>query len=176
MFNRTTNYPIFFTIPILIYFIYLFINFILDPNFFTSFYYINIALHEWWHAAVMMIWNQFLIAAAWTIMQLLIPISLMIWFYKQRDFFWLYLWYALIWINLFQIAPYAWDAKKMNLPMLKFFWEWNYIHDWNYMLTEMWILWYTEIISWGIYYLGIICFLVCFIFTWSTIINRFREI
>ncbi len=174
---QKSNYSFLFTLPIILFFGYVFCDCIVNKNYWAFWIQsINIAIHEWWHVFFGFFWNQFLYVAWWTIMQLLVPIFIMIWFIKQKDFFWVSTIFPILWINFFHISLYAWDATKWNLPMLKFFWDWyEYIHDWNYMLNETWLIHYTDTISFWIWLLAILCFLIFFVYSILLIINRFRD-
>jgi hypothetical protein len=176
MFDRITRYPIYITLPLLCYFWYLFYSYLVDPNYITSFLVVNNVIHEWWHMAISWAWVDFITAISWTVAQLGVPIFIMVWLYWHRDYFLYYLWYAILWINFFQISQYAWDAIEMKIPMVELFWEAKYWHDWNYILNAYWIIWYPDIVSNVFYALAIICFLVCFVFNWITVFNRLKHI
>lgn len=176
IFRQKSNYPLFFNLAIVIFFGYIFYDLILYQNYWAFWIRsINIAIHEWGHIFFSFFWNQFLHVAWWTIMQLFIPIIIMIWFLKQRDFFWVSIMFAILWINLFDIAIYCADAQEWKLPLLMLFWEWHkYIHDRSYMLIELWILDKADEIWYAIWLSAIVCYMIFFIYSVILIINRFR--
>lgn len=178
IFQQKSNYPIFFTLPIIIFFSIIFYDCLNSDWNIRAFWiaFINTAIHEWWHILFSFSWNTFLHIAWWTIMQLLIPILIMIWFIKQRDFFWVSVIFSILSINLFGISFYCLDAIKWTAPLLKLFWDrFNYIHDWSYMLIEMWILHKADDISLWIWILAILCYVIFIIYSFILIINRFRD-
>lgn len=184
IFEHKAKYPIYFTLIIVIFFWIVFYDSIIHENY-RAFWiaYINTAIHEWWHmlffSAYYFFGNMFLYVAWWTILQLLVPTLIMWVFIKQKDFFWVSIMFAILWINLFSVSRYAWDAIKLDNLLLLFLWKATGSdkvgHDWNYMLTETWLLYKTDEISFWIWVSAVICFIIFFLYSTILIINRFRD-
>jgi len=174
MFSKSSNYTVFFTLPVLVYIwytLYMHLNYWMYMSWIDV---VDFFIHEFWHILFSLFWNEFLSVAGWTLLQLIIPLLLLLYFWKQKDYFAVSLCFAWIWTNFFYISMYSWDAVNMNLPLISMWW-WEVIHDWFYMFSNLWIINHTSLISNIFYYIAIWLFLFCFIFSWILIINRFRE-
>jgi len=78
--------------------------------------------------------------AGGTIAQCLVPLISFFMFYKQRDFFAISVSFCWMGTNLFSVAVYMADARKMALPLVTPFGGEEIIHDWNYLLGKMGLL------------------------------------
>ncbi len=114
---------------------------------------INLIFHEAGHA-IFIFFGQLIQILGGTITQVLIPIICSIYFYKKREFFPFSI--ILFWVgqNLLNVSVYAGDAIKMELPLLGGDSVNN--HDWNWILSDLGILKYTDYVSSFFYISGII--------------------
>ena len=174
MLNKSSNYTIFFTVPILWYLWYTFYNHLINSRYMSLIDVTDFFIHELGHVLFWFFWNEFLAIAGWTLFQLIIPILLLIMFFTQKDYFAVALSFAWIWTNFFYISMYSSDAIRLNLPLVSM-WAWETIHDWNYMFHELWVILYTDLISDIFYYIAIVLFIISFIYSFILIVNRFRE-
>ncbi len=177
MFSKASNYSIFFVLPISLYFWHILYNYFTEFRYTSLIWNLNFFIHEFWHIFFSIFWNKFLIVAWWTLMQLIIPLLVLILFLKQKDYFAVNFSLFWIWVNLLDISIYAWDAIKMDLPLISIWWwdGWEVIHDWFYMLTELQLISYTDEISFWIKSVAIFLFLFYFLYTILLVVNRFRE-
>ena len=115
----------------------------------------DLAIHEAGHF-FFMIFGQFVGIAGGTIMQIIFPLFIALYFLKnlyvtgfQVFIFWLAQ-------NLINISVYAADAETRKLPLLG-----NGKHDWYYLLTELGILNHAESVGFIFFFLSIIVFALC---------------
>jgi len=118
--------------------------------------YADILFHEAGHPIFGMFGNEFLGVLGGTLMQLLMPVGVGIYFFMTGQLFSSAVsgvWAAL---NLFNISVYANDAWEMALPLVG---NGDRIHDWNYMLDSLDILHRYKTVSFAIHASGV-CVLV----------------
>lgn len=174
--DKSSNYSIFFVLPLSVYIWYIFYNYLTEFQYMSAVWIVNFAIHELWHPLFWIFWNQTWSVAWWTLLQLIIPIAVLIWFLRQKDYYWVSVVTAWIWTNLFYISMYSWDAVKMKLPLMSlWWWNWDIIHDWFYLFTKAWVISYTDEISGFFKILAIICFIIYFLYTIVLVKNRFSE-
>lgn len=113
---------------------------------------INLIFHEAGHV-VFALFGQVIQMFGGTLMQILVPVICFFYFYRMGDNFSFSI--ILFWIgqNLLNISVYAGDAINMNLPLLG---GESVNHDWNWILSYLGILKYTEYVSSFFYITGII--------------------
>jgi len=124
--------------PLIAYFLYIFINHLLDPNYQSLFGALNLGIHELGH--YLLCWaGEFLHAAGGTIWQCLAPIIAMYVFYRIPDFFAISFCFGWLSTNFYNVATYVADARRHNLILVtpgggeaK--------HDWTYMLGRLGML------------------------------------
>jgi hypothetical protein len=173
MFSNSSKYPAFFTIPLLWIIGYLFFCYLSIPQYFSLLDNLNLIIHEMGHFFFFIFGNEFLMMSWGTIMQVLIPSLILIYFWRNLDFFWVTLCLGWIGTNFFYIAMYSGDAIKQNLPLINVT-GWVVKHDWYYIFSELWILQYTNQISsvfWGI---GVLFFILSLWFWILLVINRWK--
>ena len=109
----------------------------------------NLLFHEGGHT-VFGIFGEFIGILGGTLMQLLIPLSVAIYFIKTGQKYSAAV--GMIWFgqNFFHIAPYIKDARSQSLPLVG-----GDIHDWSYILGKFHLLEMDQIISTGAWLLGI---------------------
>lgn len=169
--RQTTNYSLFFIIPVTAYFAYTFYQHLLSSTYMSFLDTFDFFVHELGHPVFALFWNQF-IAILWgTLLQLLIPLVCMIWFWIQRDRFAVVFCYAWLGTNFFYISTYSSDAQKMALPLM-WLWSGDPIHDWNFIFTKLWVLEYTDSIAFGFKVVAILFFIFYFIHIFFLIINK----
>ena len=170
--TQYSKYSIFITLPILTYLGSLCYQHMLDRFYFWILDNGNLLLHEFGHFFFYMFWNEFLSMAGGTLIQIILPLIMMIVFLLQLDFFWIATSFGWLWTHLFYIEMYASDAIRQDLPLI---WWPGAIHDWNYMFTKLWVLEQTYEIVHYFKIAAIICFIICFSYSFILIINRFRR-
>lgn len=151
------SYKIILIILITLYLIY-YIKTISEWHFIDN---INLIFHEAGHVIFRLL-GEFMGIIGGTLMQILIPAICAFYFYKKNDHLSASL--LLFWLsqNFFNIFVYARDATKMELPLLG---GDSVYHDWNYILSTLGALKYTETIASTIYFIGVIIFIFAIIFS-----------
>jgi len=112
---------------------------------------VNLIFHEAGHT-IFSFFGNFIQVIAGSGLQVLIPLSISLYFFYYRQNISGAL--SLLWTgqNLLNVSVYAGDAVTQELDLLG---GDSVIHDWNYILSTLNLLPYTEIIASGIYFLGI---------------------
>lgn len=170
MFSNSSKYPAIFTLPLLILIGYLFFCYVSIPQYFSLLDNVNLLIHEMGHFFFMNFRNEFLTVLWGTIMELLIPSLILIYFWRSLDYFWITLCLAWIGTNFFYIATYSGDAVKQQLPLL----FGGGIHDWYYIFSKLWVLQYTDQISFVFWCIGVLFFILSLWFWILLVINRWR--
>lgn len=124
---------------------------------------VNLIFHEAGHPIFSFL-GEFIHSLGGTLMQILIPAIFSFYFYNRKDYFSASL--LLFWLsqNFFNIYVYAADAIKMELPLLG---GDGVNHDWNYMLSSVGLLKYTQQISLFFYLIGIIILVHAIVFSFK---------
>ena len=122
-----------------LFLLYVLLRHLGDPVYQSIFKPLNLGIHELGHLIFSPL-GQFLMVAGGTIAQCLVPLISFFMFYKQKDFFAISV--SLCWMgtNLFSVAVYMADARKMALPLVTPFGGEEIIHDWNYLLGKLGLL------------------------------------
>ena len=94
-----------------------------------------------------------------TLMQLIIPVLLLIVFYKSAMPKGMQISFFLLGHSLINVSVYAADARTQVLPLLG-----NGKHDWNYLLNEMNLLNFDEQVGYVFFSLAILFFVIALIF------------
>ena len=113
----------------------------------------DLMFHEFGHLFFFFMPELFVFFAG-TIMQLLIPNIIFLYFLIKKSFYSASVILFWIAVNLFDISIYIKDARAMNLPLLIP----GTVHDWNYILTRLNLLNYDQIIGNLIFSIGIMFF------------------
>jgi hypothetical protein len=122
---------------LLAYLVYADFQYFRDPLHRTLFSGITLAFHEMGH----LLFNfagHFIGSLMGSGMQILIPLIVVIVFYRQSDFFGMAVggfWFS---FSLFELATYVADARAMELPLVGFTDDPE--HDWHYLLSTLGIL------------------------------------
>jgi hypothetical protein len=113
---------------------------------------VNLIIHEAGHI-IFFFFGQFMSVLGGSLTQVLIPLIFSGYFFFRRELFSGSI--VLMWVgeSIVDVARYAKDAMVMQLPLLG---GDSVIHDWNYLLSAVHLLKYTDIIGGVIYYLGIL--------------------
>ncbi len=122
---------------------------------------INLIFHEAGHV-VFFFFGQFVQMLGGTIMQILVPVLCSFYFYRKGENFAFSV--ILFWVgqSLLNVSVYAGDAINMNLPLLG---GDNVNHDWNWILSNLNMLKYTDYISSFFYISGIIVIIFGLVFS-----------
>ena len=110
---------------------------------------VDLAIHEAGHVFFFP-FGEFLQFAGGTIFQLSVPLVFVIYFWKRKELYSASI--VSFWLgqSFTNAGRYAGDAIKMELPLVG-----GGIHDWNYLLSRIGALPYTEQIGNTFYYLGV---------------------
>lgn len=131
-----------------------------DPQSFSSFtlnifHTVNLVFHEAGHVVFRLLGN-FLSVLGGTLMQLAVPAVFAVYFlfwrrdtYASAVTFW---WFG---ENFLDIAPYAYDAKDLNLVLLGGHTGKEGFHDWEYLLGSIGLIEYSHGIGRAIWLAGI---------------------
>lgn len=113
----------------------------------------NLLIHEGGHG-IFRIFGKFIYTLGGSIMQTLIPLIFIFYFYINRQKVGIQISILFLAGNLMNIGVYAADARSRLLPLL----GGNKVyHDWNWLLHEMNMLQYDNIIGTTFYIAGILC-------------------
>lgn len=149
-------------LPLLIFFIYALVRHLSDPLYTSILGSLNLGIHELGHF-VFMFMGEFLGIAGGTILQLSIPLFGIYNFLRQDDLFASTLCLGWLSTNFFNIAVYAADARKLELPLVSPFGggDGDVYHDWEYLLSKMNILEYDMLIAAIFRIMGIVSMAIC---------------
>lgn len=113
-------------------------------------------IHESGH--VLTSWmGQYLYILGGSLFQIIVPLSLAIYFYIKGDHYGSSI--IMLWLgqSLFNLSVYVKDADVMILNLT------GDIHDWNYLLSSVGMVSQAPIIGASIYYIGILCIIIGFL-------------
>lgn len=128
------------------FYIYLLINYLLDPIYTNIFDGINLGIHEAGHL-LFIFFGETTHVWGGTLLQTLVPIFAGLHLYLKKDLFGVY--FTTVWLgtSLIGISVYMKDAVTMSLPLVSVGFSGDPIHDWNYIFTETELLNYSQEIS-----------------------------
>lgn len=151
LFNKF-RFDIFKLVVLIISSIY-FVNIAFNPSSWNFFDGVNLIIHESGHFILGILGNEFLAVAGGTIMQILIPLAFVIYFFRTGQKFSASL--TIFWIgaSILNVSVYMADAEVMQLPLLG---GDGTIHDWNYLLGHIGLLSFTSGIAFVVRSLGIL--------------------
>ncbi len=118
--------------------------------------YVNLIFHEAGHTIFFFL-GTFLNVLAGSAFQVILPLFIVIYFFFNMQKISGAI--CLLWVgqNLLNVSVYAGDAIKMQLDLLG---GDNVIHDWNYLLSTLGLLRYTDTIASMIYVIGLVTIIV----------------
>ena len=122
---------------LLLYLSYAVIRFLRDPESSTMFSGITLAFHEMGHL-IFAFAGHFIGSLMGSGTQVLIPVIVMIVFYRQPDYFGIAVGGFWLSFSLFELARYVGDARAMELPLVGFTDDPE--HDWHYLLSTTGLL------------------------------------
>ncbi len=165
-------------LPFLLWFSYVFARHLSDPMYSSILGALNLGIHELGHF-IFGFMGQFLAVAGGTIFQLFVPVFAVFNFYRQNDFFSIALSFGWLSTNLFSVATYAADARRLELPLVTPFGSDSVIHDWEYLLSTMNMLQYDSLVGGIFRVLAVISMLICFTagvwLLWQMILSKGRD-
>jgi len=124
---------------LLAYLVYADYRLLTDPDSSTIFSAITLAFHEMGHL-IFAFFGQFICVLMGSGTQILIPIIVIVLFYKQqRDFFGMAVGGFWLSFSLFELARYVGDARAQELPLVNIGGG-DAEHDWYYLLSRMHML------------------------------------
>ncbi len=131
-------------VPVLLFFAYTWMRHASDPMYQSMFKGLNLGVHELGH----FVFGFGDVLAAWggSLLQCLVPLIGMAMFLRQRDYFAIAFAWGWLATNFFEVATYAADAVRMELPLVTPGGG-HAIHDWNYILGAKGWLRHTEAIA-----------------------------
>jgi hypothetical protein len=118
----------------------------------------NLLFHEAGHV-IFGFTGEFIMMFGGTLMQMLVPISIIIYFFRKQDRFASV--FGVWWLgqNMINIAYYISDARAQVLPLLG-----GGRHDWNYLLTRIGLINQDELIGGIVFFTGSILMLVSVVY------------
>lgn len=122
---------------LLAYLVYADIRFLRDPLSSTIFSGITLAFHEMGHL-IFSFAGHFIGSLMGSGMQVLIPLIVIVVFYRQTDYFGMGVGGFWLSFSLFELANYVADARAMELPLVGFTDDPE--HDWHYLLSTVGLL------------------------------------
>ena len=122
---------------LLAYLVYADIRFLRDPMSSTLFSGITLAFHEMGHLLFSFA-GHFIGSLMGSGLQILIPIIVIIVFYRQDDYFGMAVGGFWLSFSMFELATYVGDARAMELPLVGFTDDPE--HDWFYLLSTTGLL------------------------------------
>jgi uncharacterized membrane protein YgdD (TMEM256/DUF423 family) len=153
---------------------YIFLRHLGDPMYQSIFKPLNLGIHELGHLVFSPL-GQFLMVAGGTIAQLLVPLISFFMFYRQRDYFAFTVSFCWMGTNLFSVAGYMADARKMALPLVTPFGGEEIIHDWNYLLGKMGLLNSDTVLGGFVRLLAILNMVIGLVFGAWLILKMFKK-
>lgn len=122
---------------------------------------VNLIIHEAGHMFFKPL-GEFMMIAGGSLFQVIVPLTFAGYFFFNKKQFSCAL--VLFWLgeSLLNVSVYAADSVVMQLPLLG---GNDVIHDWNYMLNELELLWHTEKIALIIRALGTLT--IIFALAWA---------
>ena len=123
---------------LLVYLAYAVIRFLRDPFSSTMFSGITLAFHEMGHV-IFSFAGHFIGSLMGSGMQVLIPVAVIVIFFRQEDYFGMSVGGFWLSFSLFELANYVGDARTMELPLVALS-AGDPEHDWNYLLGVMHML------------------------------------
>ena len=148
---------------LLIWFLFVFIDYLINPKPTNIFCPFNLCIHEMGH--LIFAWSgEFLHVAGGTITQLAFPFLGMWNFYRQKDFFAMALCFGWLSTNLFNVSVYMADARSMRLDLVSIggrVYDHSF-HDWHVLFGRMGILPFDHLIAGFVWFLAIASMLMCF--------------
>ena len=149
-------------LPLLLFFVYVLARHLSDPLYTSILSPLNLGIHELGHL-IFSFTGEVLMVVGGTLLQLTIPILAIFNFRRQNDFFAMALSFGWLSTNLFSVATYVADSRKLELPLVTLFGGDNVIHDWEYLLFKMNLLVYDQLIAGIFRAFGVISMLICFL-------------
>ena len=147
--------------PLLVWCLVLLIRHLQDPLYQSIFKWLNLGIHELGHVLFHM-FGEFLGILGGSLLQCLVPIVSMFMFYRQRDFFAIAFSFGWLATNLFDVATYIGDARRMQLELVSPFGG-HVIHDWNYLLNRLGMLRYDTALTFLVRCGAVLSMLVCLV-------------
>jgi len=151
-------------LPVLLFFIYIFIRYLGDASYRSAFDGINYGVHEFGHV-LFSIFGQTVGIAGGSLSETLSPVVVMAGFLRQGDFFAVS--FALGWFStaLFHVAVYVADARSLELELVA---PWAFdsdsiIHDWNYLLSKFNMLQYDNTLAFALRCVAVLAMLACLV-------------
>ncbi len=148
---------------LLLWFLYLLIKSLINPEYRSVLGALNLGIHELGHL-VFSFFGNFLQILGGTLLECLAPILGMINFYRQKDFFAISLCFGWLSTAFFGVATYIADARTMSLPLVTPFGSDSGVyHDWNYLLSKLGMLQHDSFLAFILRLLATVSMLVCLI-------------
>lgn len=117
---------------------------------------IDLVIHEAGHL-IFRFFGKFIYTLGGTLMQIILP-SIIAWYF-YRNHYRTGVQFAFLWLgqNFINISVYAADAQARKLPLL----GGNKVyHDWHYMLAELGILQYDQLVGYFFFGIAILIFII----------------
>ena len=155
---------------VLIYFLYLLIRYLSDPEYFNPIFYgINLGIHEAGHYVIFPMFGEFMSTLGGSLFEVLAPIIAMLSFHFHRQYFAVAFCFGWLATALFDTANYIRDAQEMAMPLL--FGR----HDWNYLLSSMGALENDDFIAKIVYFTGFLSLSICLVYGFYIVHQMFSK-
>jgi hypothetical protein len=124
---------------LLLILVYIEILKIRDPTRWTIFYGITLGFHEMGH--LLFAWAPHLITALMgSVFQVAVPVIVIIYFYRQPDYFGISVGGFWLSYSLYELSVYVGDARSQDLPLVGFASQEDLEHDWHFILGKLHML------------------------------------
>lgn len=154
----------------LILFCYFSYQLLFTPQHWIVLDYANLMIHEAGHL-LFTFTTQFLYVLAGSMFQIIFPVIFLIYFYFTKQTFAQI--FSIFWIgnNLINVAYYIKDATAMKLPLA----FGGTIHDWNWILFNLGLLHFDQIIGNTVLAIGTVFLLTSIFFCLINILNNLTK-
>lgn len=156
------------------FFLYIFLRHLACKDYVSIFSGINLGIHEIGHIVTIFL-PTFISVASGTIFQIAAPLASIFIFLKQRDYYAISVSFGWLSTSLFEISRYSGDAKSQLLPLVSPFGGGDIIHDFNYLLSKLHLLFFTPIISAIFWLCAFISMLISLIYGGAIILVMFQN-
>lgn len=130
----------------LVWFGYLWLRMMKDPNYPVIFDALNLGIHELGHY-VFMPFGEFMMFLGGSMTQCLVPFFSVPMFYRQRDWFAMAFCFGWLSTNLYSVAMYIGDARAQVLPLVTPGGG-EPQHDWAFLLGKLGWLQQDQVLAW----------------------------
>lgn len=125
-------------LALLVWFAYMWVNMMRDPDYSVVFDALNLGIHELGHY-LWMPFGEFMMFLGGSMTQCLAPLVSVLVFYRQRDYFAMAFCFGWLSTSCYSLASYIGDARAQVLPLVTPGGR-EPMHDWFYLLGKLGLL------------------------------------